>query len=421
MVCGGERARGTLRTRDGALVHTLDGLARTPNALALHYSRFRVGERLLLTGHSHQAWPDVGFEGQAEAWNDAADLVDEKWERAAAKADRVRRGFALLLGTRDDEIALGQNTHELVTRFLSALPLRERPRLVTSDGEFHTIRRQLDRLAEARLLDVVKVSAEPATAMAERLIAAVDGRTAAVLVSSVLFRNAHFVPGLDRVLEACRRAGAELLVDAYHHLNAMPFSLRNDGLADAFVVGGGYKYCQLGEGTCFLRVPPGRDSLYPVLTGWFSEFANLSGRSSGGVPFGEGLARWAGSTYDPASHYRAARVFDFFEGQGLAPEFLREVSQHQVRLLAERFDALDLDPGGIARDRSVPLERIGGFLALRSLPAGEIARRLRVRGVWTDSRGDLLRIGPAPYLADEQLRAAMDVLGEVAREVLVRS
>ena len=31
--------------------------------LAVHYSRFRVAERLLLTGHSHQAWPDGGFEG----------------------------------------------------------------------------------------------------------------------------------------------------------------------------------------------------------------------------------------------------------------------------------------------------------------------------------------------------------------------
>mgnify|MGYP001556365702 CR=1 FL=1 len=47
-------------------------LYRTPNALAPHYSRFHVAERLLLTGHSHQAWPDVGFEAQSEAWLDAA-------------------------------------------------------------------------------------------------------------------------------------------------------------------------------------------------------------------------------------------------------------------------------------------------------------------------------------------------------------
>ena len=31
-----------------------------PNALAPYYSRFRVSERLLLTGHSHQVWLRAG-------------------------------------------------------------------------------------------------------------------------------------------------------------------------------------------------------------------------------------------------------------------------------------------------------------------------------------------------------------------------
>src|SRR5262245_55782497 len=197
----------------------LAALTRTPNALASHYSRFRVSERLLLTGHSHQAWPDIGFDGQVEAWNDAAELVDDKWDRSAAMADEVRTGFARLLGARPDEIALGQNTHELVIRFLSALPLAKRPRLVTTDGEFHTIRRQLDRFAEARVLEIVKVAAEPADTLAERLIAGLDARTAAVLVSSVMFGTGHIASGLGDVLAACRANGTELLVDAYHHLN----------------------------------------------------------------------------------------------------------------------------------------------------------------------------------------------------------
>src|SRR5262245_3099515 len=117
-----------------------------PVDLARHYSRFRVAERLLLTGHSHQAWPDVAFDAQQRAWLDAAELVDDKWERAFEEAARVRAGFRRLLNDPGGDVALGENTHELVTRLLSALPLRERPRLITSDGEFHTIRRQLDRL-----------------------------------------------------------------------------------------------------------------------------------------------------------------------------------------------------------------------------------------------------------------------------------
>ena len=396
-----------------------------PNALARHYSRFRVADRLLLTGHSHQAWPDVALDGQIEAWTDAAEHVDEKWGRAEAKADQVRRGYARLLNgwsnvpvAAEREIALAQNTHELVVRFLSALPLRERPRIVTTDGEFHTVRRQLDRLAEARVVEVVKVGALPAAAIADRLAKVVDEKTAAVMVSSVLFRNAYIVPGLGAVLDACRRVGAELLVDAYHHLNAVPFSLAGAGLEDAFVVGGGYKYCQLGEGNAFLRVPPRRAGLRPVITGWFSEFERIADRGSGEVSYAEGPTRWGGATYEPTSHYRAARVFDFFEAQALTPELLREVSQHQIGLLASQFDALDLDPRTIERDRSVSIDQLAGFLALTSDNAGEISRALRVRGVLTDFRGDHLRLGPAPYLSDDQLVAAISILGEVARQAV---
>src|ERR1044071_7753796 len=150
-------------------------------SLASHYSRFRVSERLLLTGHSHQAWPDVSFDAQQRAWLDAAELVDDKWARAAEQAALVQAGFRRLLGDADGDIALGQNTHELVTRLLSALPLRDRPKVITSDGEFHTVRRQLDRLAEEAIA-VFKVAARPCDTFAERMAATVDDRTACVLV-----------------------------------------------------------------------------------------------------------------------------------------------------------------------------------------------------------------------------------------------
>jgi kynureninase len=149
------------------------------------------------------------------------------------------------------------------------------------------------------------------------------------------------------------------------------------------------------------------------VTGWFSEFAALSDRPGGSVPFGAGPARRAGATYDPVSHYRGARVFEFFDERGLTPDWLRAVSRHQVGRLAERFDALGLDPSVATRDRSTPPEHVAGFLALRSPQAGELSRRLRARGVWTDFRGDVLRLGPAPYLADTQLDAAIATLGEV--------
>jgi len=391
-----------------------DDLYASPNALAGDYARFRVGERHLLTGHSHQAWPDLGFAAQQQAWLDAAEFVDDKWSLAFARADDVRRGYGRLLGEPDGDIALGQNTLELVTRFVSALPLRTRPRLVSTDGEFHTIRRLLDRFAEGGEVEAVRVAAEPADSLAGRLATAVDDRTAAVLCSSVLFQTARIVPGLPNLAATCARHGSELLIDAYHHLNVVPFD--RTGLERAYVVGGGYKYCQLGEGACFLRLPPGC-ALRPVTTGWFTEFDELAVPAGGrtGVGYGRGGMRFAGATFDPTSYYRAAAVFVFFRERGLTPEMLRTVSQHQIGLLNERFDALDLDPALIRRDRSVPLERVGGFLVLWSDRAGEISRRLKEEGVWTDYRGNGLRLGPAPYLSDGQLVEAMERLGRVCR------
>src|SRR5256885_551870 len=328
-----------------------------PEELAKHYSRFRVTERILLTGHSHQAWPDVAFEAQQQAWLDTAEFVDDVWDKAFEKANDVRRGFARLLDDSPDRIALAPNTHELVVRFLSALPLKKRPKLITTDGEFHTIRRQLDRLSEEGI-EVLKVVSGPAATLAERLAQEVDEYTAAVLVSAVLYTNAHIVPNLRATLDACERHGAELLVDAYHALNVVPFSLKKEGLERAYIVGGGYKYCQLGPGNAFLRMP--KDcQLRPVVTGWFSEFTDLTKSPSGKVEYGPGPARFAGATYDFTSNYRGAAVLKFFEEQKLTPEKLREASQHQIGILAR----------ATGHESPRPLSEIGGFLAVLTADA----------------------------------------------------
>lgn len=382
--------------------------------LAQHYQHFGVADRLLLTGHSHQAWPDVARGGLLEAYDDAALAVDQKWERAFVRADRVRDGIRSLLGAPEAEIALGASAHELVVRFLSALDLRGRPRVVTTDGEFHSARRQLDRLAEEGV-EIVKVPTQPVSTLAERLAGAVDDRTAAVVASSVLFETSQVVPDLAVVADACTRHGAELLVDAYHQLGVVPLSLDDAGLGNAWVVGGGYKYLQLGEGNCFLRLPSHAAGLRPVVTGWYAEFGDLEHAATGTVGYARGATRFAGSTYDPSSHYRASRVLDFFAEQGLTPPRLREISLHQRGLLARSFDELDLPDDVVTRDRETPADGFGGFLTLFAPDAASLQAALAERGVRTDSRGRHLRFGPAPYLTDDQLATAMAALGEVVR------
>jgi kynureninase len=286
---------------------------------------------------------------------------------------------------------------------------------VAGDGEFHTLRRQLARLAEEGV-ELVRVAARPADTLAERLAERIDDRTAAVLVSAVLFEDARIVPGLGELAQASARLGVELLVDAYHALGVLPFPLAALGLGSAFVVGGGYKYLQLGEGNCFLRLPRHAGALRPVVTGWFAEFDALAEAADPElVAYGRGAAAFAGSTYDPTSHYRAARVLDFFAEQGLTPEVLRDSYRRQLELLAQRFDELELPDEMVTRDRETPLDRLGGFLALVARDAAGLQRALGQRGVSCDSRGRYLRLGPAPYLSDAQIEAAIERLGEAVR------
>ena len=98
--------------------------------LAEHYTHFRVAERLLITGHSHQAWPDVSFEAQQQAWLDAARHVDRKWAFAEVKAERYREALAALLDDQAGFVALGRSTHELVT----PRPFRPPPGRKTASG-----------------------------------------------------------------------------------------------------------------------------------------------------------------------------------------------------------------------------------------------------------------------------------------------
>jgi selenocysteine lyase/cysteine desulfurase len=375
----------------------------TPKVLRPHYSQFLAPGRVLLSGHSHQAWPDVAREGVLRSHDDAAKLADDKWAAAFEAADAVRAYVGRLIGAQPRELALGSNTHELVARFLSAIDLKQRPHLVTTRGEFHSITRQLRRLGE--LVEVTWVDPMPVETLAGRLAAAIGPKTAAVLTSTVLFETSTVVPGLPALVSAARAKGAEVLLDAYHAFSTLPFTLASLGAADAFLVGGGYKYAQWGEGNCFMRVPP--RPFRPVFTGWFAGFSDLAAKTEGVTYAAHGAESFAGSTYDPVSHYRARAVIGFFEQMGMTVEALREVSLRQTQRLIDGLEGL-----AIATPRE-PAAR-GGFVAVRSATAGEWVKALHAQGIVADSRGELLRLGPAPYVLDEELDRGVAAVRKLA-------
>lgn len=379
-----------------------------PSALRPHYASFLREGRVLLTGHSHQAWPDVAREGNVEAFEAAALHVDDKWGPAFEAAQAVRESVARTIGSQADRIALGGSTHELVVRVLSALPLGKKRHIVTTSGEFHTLHRQLSRLAEEGV-EVTFVAPAPVDTLAARLADAVRADTAALFVSTVLFETSTLVPDLAACVARAREKGAEVVLDAYHHFLVKPFAEAD--VAGAFVVGGGYKYAQWGEGVCFLSVPAGTE-LRPVVTGWFSDFGSLAAPRDGrAVGYGPTLAdRFAGSTYDPTSHFRARRVIRFFAEHGLdaaslAAGYALQTARISDALVEGGFDVVS------PRDPA----RRGGFVAVRVDDPSAVVDGARRAGVFFDARGGVVRLGPAPYLRNDEIDHGIAVFRSLAR------
>lgn len=378
-----------------------------------HYKHFDVANRLLFTGHSHQAWPDVALEGLKESYKAAANEVDKKWETAFDKAEVLRNYLREFYNDPSGLYCLAENTHLLLIAWLSSFDLKNRSKIITTNGEFHSMYRQLNRLREEGI-KIVEVEAESED-IAEQISDKADNRTAAIMLSRVYFESGLVNPDLKEIAIIARQKNIPLLVDDYHGTNVTPFSIREEGLEDCYFLIGGYKYLQWGEGNCFLRFPAGCN-LRPAITGWFASFSTLDEiRNEQPVQYDDGNQRFASGTYDPASQFRAAKVVRFFGEQNLTPKVLEKQYRSQVGMLRSLFRELDLDPEFIRLRHSRPLEQNGGFLALRSPKAREIQAELMHRGVYSDARGEILRLGPAPYVTTDQIEQCMQALSEAVR------
>ncbi|MEX0648195.1 MAG: hypothetical protein WEA56_02945 [Balneolaceae bacterium] len=390
-----------------------DPLAKS---LQPHYSHFDVANRLLFTGHSHQAWPDAAFGGVQEYMRLAAEQVDNKWEAGFEKTEIMRSYLRTFYDDPGGKYCREQNTHVLLVSWLSALDLKNRPKIITTAGEFHSMYRQLRRLEEEGLEIVYLPHRDD-----EKLLLAVkenlDDRTAAVMLSRVYFETSEINTLLPEIGRAAESAGVPLLIDDYHATNVIPLSVRDKELEHAYFLIGGYKYLQWGESNCFLRYP--KDcSLRPVVTGWFAAFETLDRpRNDEPVPFDDGDQKFATGTYDPISQFRAAAVVEFFREQGLTPEVLRRQYSSQLAYLRFLFDEMNVDEPVINHANKRPIEESGGFLSLRSPHARTLRSMLMEQGIFTDARDDILRIGPAPYTTSKQCREVVEALGECVRRI----
>ena len=268
---------------------------------APHYSRFRVAERLLLTGHSHQAWPDVALEGQVEAFDDAARA---RRREVGARVRQGRRGARRL------------------PRGCSATPTA-RSRWARTPTSSSSACSRRSTCASAR-------ASSPPTASSTRCAASSRGWTRQGSRSSACPRSrrtrwpsawpppstsapapcssppcssrpAHIVPGLGALARACARAGAELVVDAYHALGARPVrppragARRRRGWSAAAT-----STCSSARATASCACPRTPRTCAPRSPGWYAEFGALADEHDPSrVAYGRGAERFAGVDLRP--------------------------------------------------------------------------------------------------------------------------
>ena len=372
-------------------------------------------DRLHFAAHSHHLWPDASFEGQMQAWTDANRYADRKWGLIFSEVIPEAQGHVAreLNLASPDSVVFAPNTHDFLVRLFSGFE-RQPVRVLSTDGEFHSFRRQSQRWEEAGQAIVTRVPLQPFDSFAARFLeAARAGGFDWIVVSQVFFRTGQLFDRLAELASLADPAGPWVLVDGYHGFMATPTDL--SGVADRlFYVAGGYKYAMAGEGACFLHSPPGVCPR-PVTTGWFAEFGDLEG-PPGGVQYRTDGGRFWGATFDVSPLYRFNAVRRMLDEAGLTTA---DVAAH-ARSLMDRFQhAVAAGESGPLGDAEL-INPVGGeaararFLAFRHPEAASWRRRLLDAGVVADVRDDVIRFGFGLY----QDEADVDRLAEVCRRAL---
>jgi selenocysteine lyase/cysteine desulfurase len=359
--------------------------------------------RLHMAAHSHHLWPDVSRDAQIQAWDDAATLADRKWDKVMGEVwTEARSNVARELHLPSPEtVVFAPNTHELIVRLMSATTKRPL-RVLSTDGEFHSFRRQSARWAESGTIELETVPCEPFDDFAERFLArAKAGGHDLIFVSQVFFRSGRVFEKALELAKLSKPEGPWVVLDGYHGFLAIPTDLKR--VADrVFYIAGGYKYAMAGEGAAFLHAPAGY-GLRPEISGWYAEFADLEG-PPGGVGFARDAGRFMGATFDPSGIYRFNAVFRMLKDEGLSTA---AVSAHVAALQAEFLELVEAGDAGAFREAEL-LNPLDGkpharFLAFRHPDAQAWKAALMEAGAVTDVRDDVLRVGLGLYHDPEDI------------------
>lgn len=378
-----------------------------------YYSRFLAAQSpaLHFACHSHHYWPDITREAHLKYWDDSARYVDSKWEYFFSNAiPKAQTFIAKNLGlTSGENIVFAPNTHEFVFRLLSQFLENKTLKILTTDSEFYSFDRQINRLAEFPHIEVVKVPTQPFDSFEERFIEAAGKANYDLIFFSHVFFNSGFASDIDKILNNLAKSKSTIVLDGYHSFMALPINFQAYENR-VFFLAGSYKYAQGGEGGCFLHVPKGTEHR-PVYTGWFAELAQLDNVSKS-TAYPTSAMQYAGSTMDYSAVYRLNAVLELFSEEGITPA---EIHAHIRNLQRVFIEEMKKQAHPLLNEASLLYfgENLGHFLTFE-LPGiretQNLVDQLKTAKIITDSRGNRLRFGFGLYLSEDDIRKACSLI-----------
>ena len=341
-----------------------------------------------------EMWASRGVRAWYEGW----------WEIGRTTGDLLAPILNVSAGT----ISMHQNV--TVAQAIVASCYRydgPRRRIVMTDLEFPSNHYLFEGFSRYGAETVYVASSDPIRIDLDRLLEAIDERTALVTLSLVLFKSSC-ITDARAVIEKAHRVGARVVLDVYQAAGAVPMDLA--AWEADFAVGGSVKWLCGGPGAGYLYVRPDlARELEPAIAGWAAHEAPFA-FETGPIRYADAPERFQSGTPNVPSLYAARAGYEIVAEIGV--DRIREKSLRLTRRLMDGARAAGYRVHTPERD-----DERGGTVTIDVPDGARVTDELIRRGVIVDFRpGAGIRMAPHFYNTEPEIDHALDALNSIIEE-----
>jgi len=351
--------------------------------------------------------------GSRRRLTDFTDLWAERgvtaWETWATETQQAADLVGSLVGAQPGTTVMRASVADALASVASCLdPGSSRTRVVIGDvewpGSLHLWRAHARWGVEPVVVAMGDDGVPPADVVAphvERLVEAIDERTALVHLSAVQFRTGTWVDPTP-VVERAHAVGALVVLDAYQAAGIVPLDVTALGVD--IVLGGSVKYLGGGPGAGWLVLRAGLQ-LEPADVGWWGQARPFAFDPE--PAYAAGVRRFSGGTPPVPSAYAAEPGY-----RALAEVGLQRIRERSVSLTQPLVEAV-IEHGWTLRSPVDPTCR-GGSVTFDPGDGERVTEQLIARGIIVDHRpGAGIRVGPHFFTTSDEVAACVEAVAEL--------